>query len=92
MEPTFVTSAFKRFTNGGSAPTDADFDPESGSYFDNLELDPKSGSYFEDPDLDSDDDLNPNSDDDPDLKFVPDSDQISTSALTSAPTQAQISI
>ncbi|CAL2226490.1 unnamed protein product [Prunus armeniaca] len=67
-----------------SAPTDADFspeyDPESGSYFDDPELDSKSGSYFDDPDydddddLDSDDDPDPHSDDDPDPEFVSDLD------------------
>ncbi|CAL2226930.1 unnamed protein product [Prunus armeniaca] len=71
----------------GSAHTDADFgpefDPESGSYFEDPEPDPELGSYFDDldPDLDYDeDDPDPDSEDDPDSdddhdpEFVYDSD------------------
>ncbi|KAI5313658.1 hypothetical protein L3X38_042834 [Prunus dulcis] len=61
----------------GSAPSYANFgpesDPESGSYFDDPEPNPESGSYFDDPDSDYDDD-DPDSDDDPDPEFVSDSD------------------
>ncbi|XP_008231922.1 PREDICTED: clumping factor B-like [Prunus mume] len=63
----------------GSAPTDADFgpefNPESGSFFDDPDPDP---DYDDDDDLDSDsdNDLDPHSDDDsdPDPEFVFDSD------------------
>ncbi|KAI5327579.1 hypothetical protein L3X38_026975 [Prunus dulcis] len=54
---------------------DADFDPESGSYFDDPELDPELGSYFDELDPDFDDDLDPKFvyDSDPDLDFDSDS-------------------
>ncbi|KAI5354978.1 hypothetical protein L3X38_007873 [Prunus dulcis] len=60
----------------GSAPTDADFnpepDPESGSSFDDPHPDP---DYDDDnPDPDSEDDPDPDSDDDPNPEFVSDSD------------------
>ncbi|CAL2245576.1 unnamed protein product [Prunus armeniaca] len=83
----------------GSAPTDADFGPESN---------PESRSFFDDPDpdpdYDDDDDLDSDSDSDNDLDPHPDDDfdsdsdlsliqtPIPTSTLTPTPTQAQILI
>ncbi|KAI5325887.1 hypothetical protein L3X38_034961 [Prunus dulcis] len=62
----------RRCYGDGSAPTDADFDPEpnpeSGSSFD--DPDP----YYDDDDPDSEDDLDPYFDDDPNPEFVSDSD------------------
>ncbi|KAI5320874.1 hypothetical protein L3X38_040582 [Prunus dulcis] len=61
-----------KYVHYGSAPTDANFDPEP---------DPESGSSFDDPDPDYDDDDpnpdsedDPHSDDDPNPEFVSDSD------------------
>ncbi|CAL2259668.1 unnamed protein product [Prunus armeniaca] len=61
------------FNPHGDADFGYEFDPKSGSYFDDPEPDPESGSYFDDHDPDSNDDHDPefvyDLDLDPDFDF-----------------------